>query len=261
MSACLTTWARTTTCHGVKELLDSKKIQVKIFWLAVLLAAFGGICYYEKILVTTFLSVPTVTRISHVDVNQLEFPIVTLCNDNVYSLMKFLKKWEEVKQIFTAIRNGYGNEIAFLAYFSWAPLYYRNKMFNRSGYTIVEVEEFEILFNKSVDINPFSKIDLMEFLKTTSYDCYDIFKQLGDCKFGLTTFDCCANANLVQSNIGNCYEINPESLDRSISLKASQLFPGLNQGLHLVVTYNMSDSIPLSPLQSQTIGYYISIGD
>jgi len=47
----LSEWAQKTSCHGIPDFQDSKNVCQKLFWLAVILAAFGAIVFYQTSLV------------------------------------------------------------------------------------------------------------------------------------------------------------------------------------------------------------------
>ena len=74
-----------TTTHGLPRIFTGKSIIRRLFWLVLFLAAAGG-CLYNCITQIMFLaSFPTSTRIEFERQTQLDFPAITVCNNNFAS--------------------------------------------------------------------------------------------------------------------------------------------------------------------------------
>jgi len=74
--------AKVTTCHGVVDCYEAKGFANKTFWIAILLAAFGAIGYYQYSLMSLYMTTPTATKLSKITVDSLQFPNITVCHRN-----------------------------------------------------------------------------------------------------------------------------------------------------------------------------------
>ena len=75
-------FANTTATHGIRRIFTGKSKIRRLFWLLLFIGAAGG-CMYNCIEQIRFLAgTPTSTRIEFKRLSELEFPAVTLCNNN-----------------------------------------------------------------------------------------------------------------------------------------------------------------------------------
>lgn len=255
----LAKWARVTSCHGIIDLYESTNVLQKLFWTVMIIAAFGAILFYQMSLVNYYMSIPTATQISKKTTSSLEFPIVTVCNQNIVSMQKYNKIYSSFNQspLFTP-----STSYNFLGYVSGGALYFPHYSFAYFPVSPVAVAleemKFQELFNPSQSSPP--NYDAVQFLKDISYSCSDMFIGTADCIFTMTPFNCCASAIPVQSDLGNCYQIIPDNLDKISFTTPNQIQPGVNSGLQMKLNYNISDApeFPSFPVRDE--GYQISIG-
>ena len=83
------------TTHGLPNIVRSKYISVKIIWSLIFLAALGLSIYFLYSTIKEFLEYNVTTEVRLVNVNELEYPVITICNKHQissdYGLNYFLK--------------------------------------------------------------------------------------------------------------------------------------------------------------------------
>lgn len=75
-------FAETTSCHGVKEIVQSKNIFWKIFWSLSVLFHAAFLVYGVWSVINDYLTAPTVTKVSLISVPSLQLPDLAFCNTN-----------------------------------------------------------------------------------------------------------------------------------------------------------------------------------
>ena len=71
-----------SSIHALPNIVRNKHIFLKIFWFVCFLASSGGLGYFMSLTISDYLTWPVITNIEINHVQQLTFPIVTICNLN-----------------------------------------------------------------------------------------------------------------------------------------------------------------------------------
>ena len=70
------------TLHGLPNVFRSKYIAIKIIWTIIFLAALGGSIYFLYSTIKEYLEYNVSTVVRSIDVEEMDFPIITVCNTN-----------------------------------------------------------------------------------------------------------------------------------------------------------------------------------
>ena len=88
-----------SSIHAIPNIVRAEFISVKIFWFVCFLASSGCLGYFMSLTISDYLTWPVITNIKINHVQQLTFPIVTICNlngfkslDNVIKSCSFSQK-------------------------------------------------------------------------------------------------------------------------------------------------------------------------
>lgn len=73
-----------TTVHGLSRTVASRSRKEKGFWLIVLLFCTGFAFYQISGLIIIYLQYPVDVKLEFRHSNELEFPAITLCNNNPF---------------------------------------------------------------------------------------------------------------------------------------------------------------------------------
>ncbi|XP_078372333.1 bile acid-sensitive ion channel-like [Oculina patagonica] len=89
-----TEFLNNTTLHGVRNVVSSRKIFIRITWLIFLLAA--GTYYLATVYnaIDKYLQHPVTTKITMTYKTNIVFPTVTICPNNIFSKAKVMA-WDE----------------------------------------------------------------------------------------------------------------------------------------------------------------------
>ena len=79
-------YAEETSVGGLKFVLTGSSIPKRITWLMILLACLAGFGYIVRNNFTKIINVPTATTVSSKTEITSNFPAVTICNLNIFSL-------------------------------------------------------------------------------------------------------------------------------------------------------------------------------
>ena len=74
-----------SSIHAIPNIVRNKYISLKMLWLLCFLASSAGLGYFLSLTISDFLTYPVITNIEINHVQQLIFPIVTICNLNGFS--------------------------------------------------------------------------------------------------------------------------------------------------------------------------------
>ena len=81
----------TLTTHGFPNIFRSKHILVKIIWTILFLGALGLLIYLLYNNVNDYLEYNVTTVVRSINVDELDFPVITICNRNLASNQKGLE--------------------------------------------------------------------------------------------------------------------------------------------------------------------------
>jgi hypothetical protein len=73
------------TTHGLPNVIRSKYISVKIIWTILFLTAIGFSIYFLYNTINEYLEFNVTTEVRLINVNELEFPVITICDRNMAS--------------------------------------------------------------------------------------------------------------------------------------------------------------------------------
>ncbi|XP_014671065.1 PREDICTED: acid-sensing ion channel 5-like [Priapulus caudatus] len=93
-------WARNTTLHGVKHAADSDNIILRIIWTLSIVGCWSFLIWLMHVRVSTWLSSPYISIINYeYEKEGIEFPAVTICNNNKLNKTKMEKFYPDVAKI------------------------------------------------------------------------------------------------------------------------------------------------------------------
>lgn len=262
-------WAQVTSCHGILDFYESKNLIRRLFWGAIIAAAFAAIFYYQYKLIDYYLTIPSAVEMSKKFNETLVFPIITVCDQNVFSMKNYLSIYQTYTDKNPTIFPS-NTSTRFLGYIAAGGLFFSQNLFsnypsypyfNDSVSINAEEQKFQIMFNESFYSPGFPKYNIIDFLTKIGITCDGIF-QWGqtDCVFALQPFVCCNASKQISTDLGNCFEMTPINNDRSYT-EPTQLQPGVNSGLQLKLRYNSSDAPVFEMPTIREEGFQISIGN
>jgi hypothetical protein len=73
------------TTHGLPNVIRSKHIFVKIIWVILFLGALGVSIYFLYKTLSDYLEFKVTTEVRSINVDELDFPVITICNSNMIS--------------------------------------------------------------------------------------------------------------------------------------------------------------------------------
>ena len=77
-----------TTLHGIRYVFMKRRIVIRLIWLVLLLASGGYYIFTVYKAFTKYVSRPINTVVSRTDLNEMDFPAVTICSLNLFSKSK-----------------------------------------------------------------------------------------------------------------------------------------------------------------------------
>ena len=86
----------TWTTHGLPNIIRSKNIVLKIVWFILFLMSVGLTCYRLFKTVIEYLEFSVTTEVRSINVNEIEFPTITICNSNQVSTEYGLNYYKSV---------------------------------------------------------------------------------------------------------------------------------------------------------------------
>ena len=86
----------TWTTHGLPNIIRSKNIVLKIVWFILFLMSVGLTCYCLFKTVIEYLEFSVTTEVRSINVNEIEFPTITICNSNQVSTEYGLNYYKSV---------------------------------------------------------------------------------------------------------------------------------------------------------------------
>lgn len=91
-------FAETTTCHGVKEILRSRKCFWKIFWTFSVLVHVGLLVVGCTKVIMDYFTIPTVTRIAVTHSISMDLPHLAFCLPNSFDNRKMMRVPKVVRE-------------------------------------------------------------------------------------------------------------------------------------------------------------------
>ncbi len=82
----LSTFFKTTSCHGISIIHSCKSLKLKVFWTLALLLSFSLLVCLLVSIIRRFANSPTVTSTSSKVMRRMEMPKVLVCQDRTLSL-------------------------------------------------------------------------------------------------------------------------------------------------------------------------------
>ena len=78
------------TLHGLPNVFRTKYFSLKIIWIILFSAALGGSIYFLYNTIKEYLQYEVTTVVRSINVDELDFPVITICNTNQISNQKGL---------------------------------------------------------------------------------------------------------------------------------------------------------------------------
>ncbi len=75
-------FCESTTCHGFREIVSSQGLYHKIFWCCLVVLCLVCAIQQAHVMMVRFLTYPAATKMSTISVNDIEMPVITVCNLN-----------------------------------------------------------------------------------------------------------------------------------------------------------------------------------
>ncbi len=200
-------WGDATTCHGVRDLINSSSIVAKAFWIVLIT---GSVCLATwqiyKLLVRFGSSPHYVTKSYLEEPDSVPFPNVTICNINRVHRDRAIKLGmvnesgdldpDLLNYLFASFPATY--DLAFL------EKLYLPYFLNRTFEELKRMKEKYERFLQRTNLTSTNPMDLVHIL---GYKCHEM---ISDCKWAQWNFKCCDSATRIVNAYGLCYSISPE---------------------------------------------------
>ena len=132
------------TLHGLPNVFRTKYILFKIVWVILFLTALGVSIYFVYNTIEEYLRYEVTTLVRSINVDEMDFPVITICNVNQISNQKgldhFLSIWnqyannyslENLSDYFNSTKNGFANY-----YYSASVFFYQIPIRERQNYSV-----------------------------------------------------------------------------------------------------------------------------
>lgn len=195
IQAAYSSYADTSTWHGIPDLFVAKSRFVKIFWVLVLLSSCGMLIYQMYNVIDDYSQEPhySTSLVAVVLPNGVPFPNVTVCNLIRASKSKLFKI------------NMTTSALSFL-YASLAQYYKTSSYLLDSKTNISILSHIKTEFNKFASQFDETSSDPAKIFDYIGHDCNDT---LIKCWWTGIDFDCCQYSKAILTAYGKCYSITP----------------------------------------------------
>ena len=92
-------FAGETTAHGFAQLINTKWVLLKLFWIIGIVACYVFIILQVKTLIVRYNNKPVTTTVYTVTEHAPFFPVIVICNKNMIKREKTVKLLEEIKRV------------------------------------------------------------------------------------------------------------------------------------------------------------------
>lgn len=176
----------TCTLHGLHYIFDKRRTYQRILWLLVMLLMLGLFLWQASMLLASYLQYKVISRMEIAYNRRVEFPVITICNENMYR--KSVINGTDFEKLTMAKYPLYGKQLSVL---------------NWTEYNVSQINMTELLRSAAHEL-PFDT-------KTKTGMLYK-------CKW--KDDECIAdNFTKVMTEMGLCYSFNAGNLLPSLCLK------------------------------------------
>ena len=95
-------FAENTTAHGFGQIVISKVLPIRVFWIFVLIACHVVVCIHVRRSVVRYMDKPISTRVTLERDTSAIFPAIVICNKNMIKKDKYAELWKHAEKHFTS---------------------------------------------------------------------------------------------------------------------------------------------------------------